>query len=87
MSVEIAAVFNELFFGAGCWLGILLIEIIVWTLASIVDWGSFISIIITIFIGIDYLNNTTANTDQVWLALIMFFTSIFLIVNLVKRKK
>ncbi len=87
MSTEIAAAFSELFYGSGCWLGILLLETIIWSLALKKDWAGVVGIIVSVFMGINYLTNTTVNTNQVWLALIMFFTAIFLMINLVRNEK
>ncbi len=87
MSSEVAAAFNELFYGSGAWLGILILELIIISGSLKSKWASVLFLPITVFMGIDYLDNVTVNTNQVWLAVIMFFTAIFLVFNLVHGDK
>lgn len=74
--------FQELFFGAGAWLGLILY--LSMTLAPAYKWreSGILFLPITIFLGITYLNESLE-----WHALIMFFTAVFIIYLLVKRSK
>jgi hypothetical protein len=74
--------FTALFFGEGSWLG-LLIFIGFFTLLM-VKWkySATLFIPISIFIGIEYLNNELG-----WQALIMFFDALFMLVFLIKDVK
>lgn len=75
---SISQAFTELFYGSGAWLGILLLLALIIVLSSRVKYAGVLMLPVAVFLGIDYLTN-----DLLWNALIMFFTSIFIIINLV----
>jgi len=80
MSAEIAGVFTELFFGAGSWLGVLLLLAIIVGLAMTAQWVAVLMLPVTVFLGIDYLTE-----ELLWNAVIMFFSCIFILVQVMRR--
>jgi hypothetical protein len=80
----IAEVFEELFYGSGMWLGILLILAMVIGISLKTRYSSVLMLPVCIFMGITYITNGTGN--QLWGAIIMFFSAIFLVVNLMKNQ-
>lgn len=79
---SIALAFQELFYGAGAWLGLLLLLAIIIVLSVRVRYAGLLTLPICIFLGIDYLTN-----DLLWNALIMFFASIFIVINIAKSRE
>jgi hypothetical protein len=78
------AAFEALFYGSGSWFGILLYLSIVLGLMLKWKYSSVVTIPPTIFIGIGYLTHDPA---MPWHALIMWFSSLFLILYMVKQIK
>jgi thiosulfate reductase cytochrome b subunit len=74
-------VFRALFYGDGSWLGILLL--LSMCLGLLLKWkySGVLLLPITIFLGMDYLEQ-----NLVWHTLIMWFTTIFVLVYMVKKK-
>ena len=74
--------FESLFFGSGSWLGLMLLLIL--ALTMLLKWrpSGVLFMPIMIFLGIDYLTNNLG-----WEALIMFFSSIFILLYMVKGFK
>lgn len=72
---------EELFFGAGAWLGILLLLSIILALSLRMKEIGVVTLPVTVFLGIDYINN-----DLFWHATIMFVTTAFLILNLFRGR-
>lgn len=77
---SISEVFEELFFGTGSWLGLLLLITIIIALSLKVRWGGVLTLPILIFLGIDYITN-----ELLWNALIVFFASIFILINIARE--
>ena len=77
--VELA--FTELFFGTGSWLGILLLLSIIVVLALKNRFIAVLMIPVTLFLGIDYLDN-----GLMWNSIIMFLSSIFILLNAIKNR-
>ena len=84
MSNDVAIAFQELFYGEGIWLGILLILAIVTGLTMKNRYATVLCLPVTIFMGINYLQNGTGN--QLWGAIIMFCATIFLVVQLMRNR-
>ena len=84
MSNDVAVAFQELFYGEGIWLGILLILAIVTGLTMKNRYATVLCLPVTIFMGINYLQNGTGN--QLWGAIIMFCATIFLVVQLMRNR-
>ena len=80
MSNDVAIAFQELFYGEGIWLGVLLILAIVITLSLKNRYAIVLCLPVCVFMGINYLQNGTGN--QLWGAIIMFFSAAFLVVNM-----
>lgn len=76
----IEATFTELFFGSGSWLGILLLLAIITALALKAKYMAVLMLPVCIFLGIDYLTN-----ELFWNAIIMFLTTMFIIIGSYKR--
>lgn len=81
MTNTIQITFQELFYGSGAWLGLLLLLILLILLSLKVKFANLLTVPITIFLGIEYLSN-----DLMWHGFIMFLSSIFLILNLVRNE-
>jgi len=84
MSNDVAVAFQELFYGEGIWLGILLILAIVIGLTMKNKYATVLCLPVTVFMGINYLQNGTGN--QLWGAIIMFCATIFLVVQLMRNR-
>jgi hypothetical protein len=69
-------VFNSLFYGAGSWLGLILMLILM--IGLTLKWrnASVIMMPMSVMLGINYLNNNLG-----WHALIMFLTAIFILIE------
>lgn len=87
MMSSIEQTFYELFYGSGIWLGILLLLAIVTGLSMRFKYAGLLCLPVTIFIGIDYITNSGGNQNLLWASIIMFFTSIFLVINLMRESK
>lgn len=81
---SIAEVFSELFYGSGIWLGLLLILAITLGISLKTRYGSILTLPVLIFMGINYL--TEGSGTQLWAAIVMFFASIFTVVQLMKDR-
>lgn len=65
--------FNVLFYGSGAWLGLLLMLLLIFGLIIKYPKAGLLMLPVTVFLGINYLNN-----DLGWHGLIMFLTSTFI---------
>lgn len=83
---SIAVSFQELFYGAGMWLGILILLGLVFTLAMKNKYCAVIAIPITSFLGMDYIANATTQSHY-WGAIIMFFATAILFVMMARKGK
>lgn len=77
---EIGTAFNELFYGSGAWLGILLLLSIIIALSLKTKWAAVMTLPVSIFLGIDYVTN-----ELYWNAAIMFFSCIFVLIQVMRR--
>jgi hypothetical protein len=78
------AAFNALFYGAGAWFGLLLILSICLGLMLKWKYSGVLFLPVTIFLGIDYL---TYDPPLPWHALIIWSSSLFLLLYMVKQLK
>jgi hypothetical protein len=76
----IALVFDELFYGSGAWLGILLLLVIILGISLKTKYAGLLMIPVTVFLGIDYLTE-----DMLWHSIIMFITSVFVVINVFRK--
>jgi hypothetical protein len=74
--------FESLFFGAGSWFGLLLILSI--SLGLMLKWkySGVLFLPVMVFLGLDYLSH-----DLAWQALIVWSSSLFLLLYMVKQLK
>lgn len=77
-----AETFETLFYGSGTWLGLLLLLAIMIGLLLKWKYTGVLILPITIFLGIEYMDR-----DLGWQSIIMFLTSIFVLLYLVKELK
>lgn len=80
--MSVADVFTELFYGAGAWLGLILVLGIIITLSLKTKYAGLLMLPVSVFLGIDYLGYPAL----MWNAVIMFFAAIFITINLVKNE-
>ena len=78
MSGEIAEVFNELLFGSGALIGLILIISIALLVSLKAKYSSAIFIVILLFFAMDYLDKITASTMHAWYFLISLISILFL---------
>lgn len=78
-----SAIFTELFYGAGAWLGLLLYLAIIIGLTLKTKYAGVLMLPVSIFLGISYLSYPALT----WNAVIMFFSAIFIVANLAKNRK
>jgi len=82
---EVEEAFRQLLYGEGAWLGLILIVTTIMLTSYKNKYLSLVFIPITLFIGISYLDNVASNNNLTWMALVMFITTIFLLIQLAKR--
>jgi len=70
MSAEITKVFNELLFGSGAWIGLIIILAIMLPLSVKIKYSSVIWIIVMIFLEIEYYNNIARSSNFMWAIII-----------------
>lgn len=85
--MEASELFTELLFGSGSWIGLLLILSIIFVVSFIDKRSSIIFIPLSIFMGFMYLENVSANSYFMWSAILMFITTIFLVIRVVELSK
>lgn len=78
----ISLAFQELFFGAGAWLGLLLLLAIIIALSLATKYAGLLMLPVCIFIAIEYLGYPAL----MWNALIMFIGAVFILINLIKGR-
>jgi len=72
--------FFELLYGSGSWFGVLLLLAFIIGLLMRWKYSGVLLLPVTVFLAIDYLNN-----DLAWQSMIMFVTSVFIIVYMAKK--
>jgi len=78
MPGEFIEFFNELMYGSGAWIGLILILGLSLLIVAKVKYSSAPFAIIFLFLGIFYLDNVAADSNFIWSALIMWFMIPFL---------
>ncbi len=79
MSGEFQEFFNELLFGTGAWLGLIIIVAIIVIVTMREKLSSAIFLPICIFLGIQYFNSVPSNSNLVWGAILMFIMAVYCI--------
>ena len=77
--------FNQLFYGTGKWLTLIIMMAIIIAVCSKFPLGGTLFLPITIFLGFDYLRNVPSSNDFIWGALMMICTSIFILVMAIRK--
>lgn len=78
MAGEALEFFNELMFGSGAWLGLILIVTIMLLVSAKTKMGGIFMCIISIFLGLEYFSNVATSSNFMWSAIIMFITGTIL---------
>lgn len=86
MATEIQQLFQELLYGEGALLGLILIMTIVFMGSWKNKHLALFFVPFTILLGFFYIDNVAANSDLTWLALISFLSVPFLVLRVVKGK-
>ena len=71
---------ENLFFGEGFWFMLIIILAVITIAVFIVPYCGILFLVITIFLGIEYLAKLPQNSNYMWGALVMFLTPIYIIV-------
>jgi hypothetical protein len=74
--------FRELFYGSAKWLSLAVLLAIIILVSTLTGYGGVIFLPITIFLGIDYFSNIPASSDFMWGALMMMFSSVYILLML-----
>jgi len=77
---SIALVLDELFYGSGSWLGILLLLILIIGISLKEKYAGLLMLPVTVFIGLDYLSE-----NMLWHMIIMFTASAFVVLNIFRK--
>lgn len=85
MAGEFQEFFHELLFGTGSWLGLLLIIAIIMLVTAKEKLTAVFFLPITVFIGIEYFANVSADSNFMWAGIIMFVLSIYCLGVLIKE--
>jgi len=70
--------FQELLFGSGAWIGLILIIAIMLLVSAKTKMGGIFMCIICIFLGLEYFSNVATSSNFMWSAIIMFITGAML---------
>lgn len=84
MAGEFIEFFNELMFGSGNWIGLIIIAVILLIMAGLHRWGGIIAMPIGILVGLEYASHNLG-----WHAILLIFEGIlvmFLSIQKVKGK-
>lgn len=87
MANEIEIMFNELFYGAGGWIGFLLIATIMLLVTWKIKWGGIIFIPASIMIGIMLMNNLAVDDNLMWAMMMYFMMPFFLFIEMATRNR
>jgi len=72
--------FFELLYGSGSWFGVVLLLAFIIGLLTRWKYSGVLLLPVTVFLAIDYLKN-----DLAWQSIIMFVSSVFIIVYMAKK--
>lgn len=84
---EITEIFTELFYGEGAWLMLILFVAMILVISIKVKYSVVIFIPISIFLGLNYLDNASASNNLLWCALIMWILPLFLILFEIQKRR
>lgn len=69
--------FNEFLYGTGAWIGCICLLAIIILVTTRVKYSGMLFTVVSIFLGIMYLDNLAVNSNFMWIAIIMFLTSLY----------
>jgi hypothetical protein len=70
------AIWTDLLYGNGFWLGFILISAIMFIISASVKWGGFFSCAMSILMFMVYYQNVTANTFEYWGVILMGISAV-----------
>lgn len=79
-------IFQELLFGSGAWIGLILILSIAFLVGARNKYVNLLFIPILAFFGLLYLDNVSASVNFMWSAIFCFVGSGLLVVQFAKQK-
>jgi len=85
MSGEALEFFTELMFGSGGWLGFILIVILLASITYKVKEAGYISLVIAVFMALEYFENVDPSTNFYWSGVLMLIFGVSLAVSSVYR--
>lgn len=71
--------FSVFLYGGGGWLGLIVIMSIIVLVVYKVKLSGMLFMVVSIFIGITYLENVAVNSNLMWCAIMMFLTALYCI--------
>lgn len=77
--------FNELFFGSGRWLTLIIMLAIIVVVVSFNAYAGALFMPITVFLSVFYFRNVPASSDFMWGAITMLIATIFILAMLIKK--
>lgn len=77
--------FTELLYGSGALLGALIVICIVVVVSAYEKKAGVPLFFLTLFFTISYLQNIAVDSNFMWLSLLMFFVSLFLLYRVFKK--
>lgn len=80
MSGEFKEFFEELFFGSGSWLGLIIIIAIIVLVTAKEKFSGVIFLPITVLLSIHYFQNVSASNDFMWSGVLMLIVTIYCLV-------
>lgn len=83
---EVQEIFQELFFGGGAWLGLILILALIFLAGNRNKYLNLLFIPVLGFLSLLYLDNVAVSSNFMWSALICFMAMPLLLVQFVKQK-
>lgn len=74
MAGEFQELFEELFFGAGAWFGLVILVSLALIVSFRVKYSGIVWSIILLFISIEYLNNVAESSNFMWSGVVTIVT-------------
>lgn len=87
MAGEFIEFFEELLFGSGAWLGLILIVSIAFLVVSQVKYSSVFFAVIFLFLGIFYLEEVSSMSNFIWAVVIVWFMIPVLVLSDITRHR
>ena len=78
---------HELLYGEGKWLGIIILLVLIILACRINSYAGILFMPITIFLALDYFKKIPSDSNFLWAAIVMLFTSIFMLLPIIQKAK